>query len=92
MEEKTITITPETSENTINIISQENEKQVLTEKEMTIIGGSGVSYQAGENIKIENNTISVITTNEVEQDNSKPITSAGVYTTVGNINELLKTI
>lgn len=30
--------------------------------------------------------------NEVEQDNTRPITAAAVYTTVGNINALLATI
>lgn len=30
--------------------------------------------------------------NEPEQDNTKPITAAAVYTTVGNINALLATI
>ena len=36
--------------------------------------------------------LSVNTTNEMEQDNTQPITSAGVYVTVGNIEALLKTI
>lgn len=30
--------------------------------------------------------------NDVEQDNTRPITAAAVYTTVGNINALLATI
>lgn len=36
--------------------------------------------------------LSVNTTNMAEQDNTLPITSAGVYATVGNIEALLKTI
>lgn len=91
MEEKIIAISPELKEETINLIEQENEKQVLAERENILIGAGG-SYVAGDNITIQNNVISVVTTNNVEQDNTKPITSAGVYTTVGNINELLKTI
>lgn len=91
MEEKIIAISPELKEETINLIEQESEKQVLAERESILIGADG-SYIAGDNITIQNNVISVITTNNVEQDNTKPITSAGVYTTVGNINELLKTI
>lgn len=54
--------------------------------------GVGTNYKAGENIDITNNVISVITTDEVEQDNTRPITSAAVYTEVGNINILLETI
>ena len=30
--------------------------------------------------------------NAVERDNTRPITSAAVYTTIGNINTLLETI
>lgn len=49
-------------------------------------------YIAGENIEIVDNVISVTTTGSVEEDNTKPITSAAVYTEVGNINILLQTI
>ena len=49
-------------------------------------------YTAGDNIKIDGNVISVITTNEAEDDNTRPITSAGVYAQIGNINVLLSTI
>lgn len=55
-------------------------------------GGGGGDYIAGDNIKIENGRISVITTNEAAVDNTKPITSAGVHTIVGNIDVLLETI
>lgn len=48
--------------------------------------------KAGNNIDITNNVISVITTDDVEKDNTKPITSSAVYETVGNIEALLKTI
>lgn len=47
----------------------------------------------GSNLAItENGTLSVSTTSQMEQDNTLPITSAGVYATVGNIEALLKTI
>lgn len=36
--------------------------------------------------------LSVNTTEQMEQDNTLPISSAGVYATVGNISQLLKTI
>lgn len=55
-------------------------------------GGESAQYAAGENISIVGNVISVITTDEAEDDNTRPITSAGVYTQIGNINALLSTI
>lgn len=55
-------------------------------------GGESAQYAAGENISIVGNVISVITTDEAEIDNTRPITSAGVYTQIGNINVLLSTI
>ena len=61
-------------------------------KESAGTGGSAINLEPGENIKIEDNVISVVTTDEVEADNTKPITSAAVYTEVGNINILLQTI
>lgn len=52
------------------------------------------SYNIGYGLKVDDktNTLSVDTTNDVEEGNLKPITSAGVFATVGNIDELLKTI
>lgn len=52
----------------------------------------GVTYEAGENILIKNNRISVLTADEAEQDNTRPITSAAVHTQLGNIQALLETI
>lgn len=47
----------------------------------------------GENLAIdENGRLSVDTTDGVSEDNTRPITSAGVYVVVGNIEALLKTI
>ena len=55
--------------------------------------GGGGSYTAGDNIKIDDDgTISVITTDNAIRDNTRPITSAGVYNIVGNIEALLETI
>lgn len=54
--------------------------------------GGDNNLVAGENIEIVDNVISVVTTDEVEADNTKPITSSAVYTEVGNINILLQTI
>lgn len=47
----------------------------------------------GENLKIDpRGVLSVDTANDVEQDNTKPITAAAVYTEIGNIDALLQTI
>ena len=48
--------------------------------------------ETDETLTLENGVLSVNTTNDMEQDNTLPITSAGVYNTVGNIEVLLKTI
>ena len=56
---------------------------------------SGVSanpgYQIGSGLKLDaaTNTLSVDTADAVEQDNTKPITSAAVFVEVGNIEALL---
>lgn len=51
------------------------------------------AVKVGNNLTItEDGTLSVNTTDQMEHDNTLPITSAGVYTTVGNIEVLLKTI
>lgn len=47
----------------------------------------------GDNLAVSDTGIlSVTTTTVVEEDNTKPITSSGVYTEVGNINVILETI
>lgn len=46
----------------------------------------------GDNLKIVGRALTVDTASYVEQDNTKPITSAAVYTEVGNINALLALI
>ena len=49
--------------------------------------------RVGENLRISaDGTLSVDTAAAVEQDNTRPITAAAVYTEVGNINALLETI
>lgn len=57
-------------------------------------GGGGGGYQIGPGLKLdaETNTLSVDMADTVEKDNTKPVTSAAVYTEVGNINALLATI
>ena len=53
---------------------------------------TGVDFEVGNTLILENGVLSVNTTNQMEQDNTLPITSAGVFTAVGNIEALLKTI
>ena len=53
---------------------------------------TGVQFETDQTLKLEDGILSVNTTNQMEQDNTLPITSAGVYATVGNIEVLLKTI
>lgn len=57
-------------------------------------GSGGGGYTIGDGLKLDaaTNTLSVDTADSVEKDNTKPVTSAAVYTEVGNINALLETI
>lgn len=54
--------------------------------------GGNVDFRTDETLILKDGILSVNTTNDMEQDNTLPITSAGVYATVGNIEALLKTI
>lgn len=51
-------------------------------------------YEIGSGLILDeaSNTLRVDTATTVEEDNTRPITSAAVYTTVGNIEILLETI
>lgn len=72
--------------------------QVLTKTEegtaWRTLSGSGAGYNIGAGLKLdpEKNVLSVNTAEGVEKDNTLPVTSAAVYTVVGNINALLETI
>ena len=52
----------------------------------------GVQFETDKTLTLKDGILSVNTTDQMEQDNTLPITSAGVYATVGNIEALLKTI
>lgn len=58
---------------------------------MTIQGG-GTIIETDETLTLKDGVLSVNTATKAEQDNTLPITSAAVATTVGNIETLLKTI
>ena len=49
-------------------------------------------FETDETLTYENGILSVNTTNQAEEDNTKPITSSGVHTIVGNIGAILDTI
>lgn len=55
---------------------------------------SGVNFTTDTTLTLDPDTgvLSVNTTDTVEEDNTLPITSAAVYSTVGNIEILLRTI
>lgn len=55
--------------------------------------GGGVNFTPGNALELTpDGVLNVLTADEVEEDNSRPITSAAVASTVGNIEILLKTI
>lgn len=51
-----------------------------------------VDVKTDETLIMKDGILSVNTTDLMEKDNTLPITSAGVFATVGNIEALLKTI
>nr|DAT30971.1 MAG TPA: hypothetical protein [Caudoviricetes sp.] len=55
-------------------------------------GGGGMPYELGTTLKVVDGVLDVNTSDAPEQDNTQPITSAAVYSTVGNIEALLSTI
>lgn len=55
--------------------------------------GGGIAFVPGNALELtEDGTLNVRTTNDAEEDNTFPITSAGVHTIVGNIGAILDTI
>lgn len=79
------------------IIEQVNAAAVRAEKaadraEAAGGGGGGFYFETDETLTLENGVLSVNTASVVEEDNTLPVTSAAVNTTVGNINALLATI
>lgn len=52
----------------------------------------GAKFKTDETLTLEDGILSVNRATEVEEDNTLPITSAAVYTTVGNISAILDAI
>lgn len=82
------------TQNKISLQSQEDGYNAKVINDTIVIGSGGKDYVIGDGLKLDEitNTLSVDTTNNAEEDNTKPITSAGVYTQLGNINVLLSKI
>lgn len=55
-------------------------------------GGGGTSFEPGNALELRNGVLNVLTADEAEEDNTLPMTSAGVYVQIGNIAALLETI
>lgn len=55
-------------------------------------GAGGGGYQIGPGLKVEEGVLMVDTANAVEEDNTRPVTSAAVYTELGNVEALLANI
>lgn len=72
--------------------SEDSQEMDADFQEVQVVNTGGVEFKTDETLKLENGILSVNTTDKMEQDNTLPITSAGVYATVGNIEALLKTI
>lgn len=58
----------------------------------TIRGEATVSFETDATLHFVDGVLGVNTAAVVEENNTLPITSAAVYTEVGNINALLSTI
>lgn len=63
-----------------------------TEWEAADASSGGVQFTTDETLSLKDGVLSVNTAQEPDPDNTLPITSAAVHTTVGNIEILLKTI
>ena len=63
-----------------------------TEWEAVDASSGGVNFTTDETLSLKDGVLSVNTAQEPDPDNTLPITSAAVHTTVGNIEILLKTI
>lgn len=68
-------------------------EKIQNDPDFSLSGGSAVNYTQGENIEItEQNVINVLTTSTVEENNTRPITSAGVYAIMSDIETSLSEV
>ena len=86
--------------NLSDLTTEAHDTLVAAINEIKETGSSGYAtkdkagtIKVGDNLKIsEDGVLSVDTTDTAQQDNTKPMTSAGVYTLAGNIEVLLATL
>ena len=79
--------------NGIELVGDMTSKQLgLIDQQTYATSQEAGVVKVGENLKIDEGVLSVETTNDAEEDNTKPMTSAGVYVELGNINILLSKI
>lgn len=79
-----------TPEKGVDYFTQEEIAEIVEEVKKDV--SVGVNFETDETLTLKNGILSVNTTDVMERDNTLPITSAGVYATVGNIEALLMTI
>lgn len=85
-------ISPQTLKDKLNPVTSVNGVKPDEHGNVEVSGQGGVAFKTDNTLRLKDGILSVNTTNDMEQDNTLPITSAGVYATVGNIEALLKTI
>ena len=79
--------------NGVELVGDMTSKQLgLVDQQTYATNQEAGVVKVGENLKIYEGVLSVETTNDAEEDNTKPMTSAGVYVELGNINILLSKI
>lgn len=89
----TVETSAERAEQAADRAEQASAKGVLTVNGIGPDENGNVDIKIGNGLKLsDDGAIVVDTANAVEQDNTLPVTSAAVQTTVGNIEILLKTI
>lgn len=77
---------------TMRLYESENYDMNLPDEVIFTGDGSFSGEQIGNGLKFEGGVLCVDTTDVAEADNTKPITSAGVYTQIGNIEVLLSSL
>lgn len=82
----------DTPELGVDYFTEEDKQKIIDSVLGEMSQGGGVNFVCDETLSLIDGVLSVNTAEEPEPDNTLPITSAAVASTVGNIAELLKTI
>ena len=76
-----------------NVLYEWIKEKIQNDPDFSLSSGSSVNYTQGDNIEItEQNVINVLTTSTVEANNKRPITSAGVYAVMNDIETSLSEV